>query len=198
MAQVNDLLVLGKANFLNEITSSQLLRAFGGIAVDSSTEESTSLPYFLGIKAFADGGNVVWSSPTNTANVIRLNASGTWPISISGFAAKATADANGNTITSTYAKVKAYNDMIHSSNEYTFASPAYSGAIWINYRTASGTTDGNITTYNFGNGKGGTAGVTLVATTFNGNATSANTATKLTTSRTIVGHSFNGTATVEG
>lgn len=177
MAQVNDLLVLGKANFLNEITSSQLLRALGGIAVDSSTEESTSLPYFLGIKAFADGGNVVWSSPTNTANVIRLNASGTWPISISGLAAKATADANGNTITSTYAKVKAYNDMIHSSNEYTFASPAYSGAIWINYRTASGITDGNITTYNFGNGKGGTAGVTLVATTFNGNATTANYAT---------------------
>ena len=198
MAQVNDLLVLGKANFLNEITSSQLLRAFGGIAVDNSTEESTSLPYFLGIKAFADGGNVVWSSPTNTANVIRLNASGTWPISISGLAAKATADANGSTITSTYAKLKSYNDMIHSTNEYTFASPAYSGAIWINYRTASGTTDGNITTYNFGNGKGGTAGVTLVATTFNGNATSANTATKLTTSRTIFGHSFNGTANVEG
>lgn len=177
MAQVNDLLVLGKANFLNEITSSQLLRALGGIVVDSSTEESTSLPYFLGIKAFADGGNVVWSSPTNTANVIRLNASGTWPISISGLAAKATADANGSPITSTYAKLKSYNDMIHSSNEYTFASPAYSGAIWINYRTASGATDGNITTYNFGNGKGGTAGVTLVATTFNGNATSANYAT---------------------
>jgi hypothetical protein len=38
MAQVNDLLVLGKANFLNEITSSQLLRAFGGIALDDSTE----------------------------------------------------------------------------------------------------------------------------------------------------------------
>jgi len=63
--------------------------------------------------------------------------------------------------------------MIHSGNEYTFASPAYNGAIWLNYRTASGATDGNITTYNFGNGKGGTAGVTIVASTFSGNASSA-------------------------
>ncbi len=168
MAQVNDLLVLGKANFLNEITSSQLLRAFGGIALDSSTEQSTSLEYVLGIKPFASGGNVMWSNVSDFANVMRLNASGNWGINISGTAAKATADASGNTITTTYAKVKAYNDMIHSTNEYTFASSAYSGAIWLNYRTASGSTDGDITAYNFGNGKGGTAGVTLVAESFQG------------------------------
>lgn len=182
MAQVNDLLVLGKANFLNEITSSQLLKAFGGIALDDSTEQSTALEYVLGIKAFASGGNVMWSSVSNFADVIRLNASGTWPINIGGLAAKATADASGNTITSTYAKVKSYNDMIHSSNEYTFASPAYSGTIWVNYRTASGSTDGNITTYNFGNGKGGTTGVTLVADKFSGSLLgNASTATSATT-----------------
>lgn len=98
MAQVNDLLVLGKANFLNEITSSQLLRAFGGIALDDSTEQSTALEYVLGIKAFTSGGNVMWSSVNNFANVIRLNASGNWGINISGLAAKTTMLATARTI----------------------------------------------------------------------------------------------------
>ena len=176
MAQVNDLLVLGKANFLNEITSSQLLRAFGGIALDDSTAQSTSLQYILGIKPFAEGGNVLWSSISDVANAIRLNASGTWPINISGLAAKATADASGNTITSTYAKLQSANDMVHSSNEWTVVPSGYSGTLWLNYRTCGGT-NGNITHYNFGNGKGGTAGVTLVADAFSGNAASANYAT---------------------
>lgn len=194
MAQVNDLLVLGKANFLNEITSSQLLRAFGGIALDDSTEQSTALEYVLGIKAFASGGNVMWSSVSDFANVIRLNASGNWGINISGLAAKATADASGNTISSTYAKLKSVNDMVHSSNEWTVVPSGYSGDLYLNYRTCGGT-NGAITGYRFCNGAGAISGVTLFADYFSGNASSA---TKLATARTIFGHSFDGTANVEG
>lgn len=42
-------------------------------------------------------------------------------------------------------------------NEFTFVAPQFSNDIWLNYRTSSGNTDGNIGTYLFGNGKGGLA-----------------------------------------
>lgn len=55
-----------------------------------------------------------------------------------------------------------YRHLIHSGNivdnlmdndyEFTYATSAYDGELWHNYRTASGTTDGNITNYHFGNG----------------------------------------------
>ena len=38
-----------------------------------------------------------------------------------------------------------------------FVAPQFSNDIWLNYRTSSGNTDGNIGTYLFGNGKGGLA-----------------------------------------
>lgn len=56
-----------------------------------------------------------------------------------------------------YARLKSPNNLIHASNEFTFAAPEHSSDIWLNYRTASGNTDGNIGTYLFGNGKGGLA-----------------------------------------
>ena len=40
---------------------SGLLQANGGIALNSSTAQNTNLQYILGIKAFADGGNIQWS-----------------------------------------------------------------------------------------------------------------------------------------
>jgi hypothetical protein len=55
---------------------------------------------------------------------------------------------------SAFAKIGTYNNLTHTGNEFTFASSAFSGPIWFNYRTASGSTDGNITRYYFGNGKG--------------------------------------------
>ena len=66
-----------------------------------------------------------------------------------------TAHGWGNHANAGYAKQQTWNDFIHSGNEFTFASPAYSSYIWFNYRTASGKTDGAITGYKFGNGKGG-------------------------------------------
>lgn len=52
--------------------------------------------------------------------------------------------------------IKANNDhdLICHSNEFTFASPGYSGDIYVNYRTASGSTDGAITGYRFYKGDG--------------------------------------------
>lgn len=56
-----------------------------------------------------------------------------------------------------YARLQSPNNLIHTGNEFTFAAPQFSNDIWLNYRTASGNTDGNIGTYLFGNGKGGYA-----------------------------------------
>lgn len=48
-------------------TMTGLLNAHGGISLNSSTVESTGLTYVLGIKGFADGGNIVWSSAGNVS-----------------------------------------------------------------------------------------------------------------------------------
>ena len=56
-----------------------------------------------------------------------------------------------------YARLQSPNNLIHAGNEFTFAAPQFSNDIWLNYRTSSGNTDGNIGTYLFGNGKGGLA-----------------------------------------
>lgn len=56
------------------------------------------------------------------------------------------------------AKLQSPNNLIHSGNEFTFASPQLRAAsVWFNYRTASGNMDGNIPNYCFGNGQGGLA-----------------------------------------
>ena len=52
------------------------------------------------------------------------------------------------------AKLQQPNNLIHAGNEFTFVAPNFNNDLWLNYRTASGSTDGNIGTYLFGNGKG--------------------------------------------
>lgn len=56
-----------------------------------------------------------------------------------------------------YAQLQSPNNLIHAGKEFTFVAPQFSNDIWLNYRTSSGNTDGNIGTYLFGNGKGGLA-----------------------------------------
>ena len=51
-----------------------------------------------------------------------------------------------------YAKLATWNNMVHSGNEWTVVSGGFSGTLWLNYRTASGTTDGAITELIIGNG----------------------------------------------
>ena len=61
---------------------------------------------------------------------------------------------SGYGITDNVAYREAVNNFMHNSNEFTFAKGSYSSYIWINYRTASGNTDGAITEYRFGKGAG--------------------------------------------
>lgn len=65
------------------------------------------------------------------------------------------ADTLDNKHASDFALLKSWNDLINSSNEFTFVSPGYTGAVYLNYRTSSGKTDGSINQYIFGDGKGG-------------------------------------------
>lgn len=58
-----------------------------------------------------------------------------------------------------YARLQSPNNLMHAGNEFTFAAPQFSNDIWLNYRTASGNTDGNIGTYLFGKGKGNLASI---------------------------------------
>lgn len=122
------------------------------------------------------------------------NASGNAPISNGTVNINLNADLLDGLQGSAYAQRQTWNDMLHSGNEFTFASPAFSGDIYLNYRTASGTTDGNIRRYHFGNGKGGSLAY-IEQDFFSGNAASA---TQLQAARTIWGQSFNGTANVSG
>lgn len=59
---------------------------------------------------------------------------------------------------SSFAKVESPNNLIHFGNEFTFVPSAYSGQIYINYRTAGGT-NGAISVYNFLNGAGSSADI---------------------------------------
>lgn len=56
-----------------------------------------------------------------------------------------------------YASLASPNNLLFAGNEFTFVPGGYSGSIWFNYRAGWNTGDGNITEYNFGNGKGGLA-----------------------------------------
>ena len=101
---------------------------------------------------------------------------------------------------SAFAFQGAHNNLLAAGNEFTFASSGFSGDIYFNYRTAGGT-NGNIKSYIFGNGKGGSLGTALHTGNYNsyaptltgtgasgtwgisvsGNAATATTASKLGT-----------------
>ena len=92
------------------------------------------------------------------------------------YAASAGSAGDANTLdgydSSAFAKIGTYNNLTHSGNEFTFASSAFSGDMWINYRTASGSLDGAITGYYFGDGKGGNL-AKITSGNFSGNSNSA-------------------------
>lgn len=79
------------------------------------------------------------------------------------------------------------NDFITHGNEFTFASAGFGSdvsqfpngrMVWFNYRTASGNLDGNISSYKFGDGKGGEL-AEISNGQFSGNAASATKALKV-------------------
>jgi len=55
-------------------TMTGVLNAHGGITLNNKTESSTALEYILGIKAFASGGNVIWSQKDNVSVGYATNA----------------------------------------------------------------------------------------------------------------------------
>lgn len=61
---------------------------------------------------------------------------------------------------SAFALQSAHNDLIASGNEFTFVPSGFNNSVYFNYRTKGGT-NGNITSYIFGNGKGGALGIAL-------------------------------------
>lgn len=106
----------------------------------------------------------------NKQNVVKLpSASGTLAL-VEGSVAYATSAGNADTVdnehASAFAHIGAHNNLTASGNEFTFASSGFSGTIWFNYRTAGGT-NGNITEYRFGNGKGGELGTAIHSGNYN-------------------------------
>jgi hypothetical protein len=79
-----------------------------------------------------------------------------------------------------YAKLASPNNLVHSGNEITMVPDAYSGDVYLNYRTASGNTNGAINTYRFCKGNGGDL-ANVTASSFIGSLIgNASTATKAT------------------
>lgn len=66
MAQLKDLIVNGASRFIGKINAN------GGIALNENTKSET-LNYVLGIKAFSDGGDVIWQ-PKDSVVVGKANA----------------------------------------------------------------------------------------------------------------------------
>jgi hypothetical protein len=103
------------------------------------------------------------------------------------------ADTVDNKHASDFALLKTWNDLIHSGNEFTFVSPGYAGAVWFNYRTSSGKTDGSINQYSFGDGKGGSLAY-ISNGYFSGKAESAKTADTASAATTATTLYTNNTA----
>lgn len=212
MAQLKDLLVMGDSRFLGavgftDITVSNLTTtkdlAVTGIVTSGTWNGSTiGVPYGGTGRVTFDDGEVLIGNGTGALDTLAIDstvtASSANLITSGAVAAKLAG----------YAKLQAWNDLIHSGNEFTFASAGYGSSstngasIWLNYRTASGATDGNIIGYIFGNGAGNKTGVTVEAETFKGALSgNASTATQLKNSRNLkvslsstAAQAFNGTA----
>ena len=199
MAQLNDLLVLGKTSLIGDVNLSYNLIVAGLIEgkIKSALVSSNGTKYLLFSETASGGVNLklhedvyyYYGGTYSSLNVGKTTQNGILTLWKIGYNTdiKSTATANREILlpdkTGTLAMQTTWNDFIHSGNEFTFASAGYGSSsadgayIWLNYRTASGTTDGKISGYKFGNGNKGISGVTVEAETFkgalSGNATSA-------------------------
>lgn len=124
-----------------------------------------------------------------------VQCSTTLGVSITGNAKTATdADTVDGYHESSFAKIAAPNNLIHSGNEFTFVPSNFSGTVWFNYRT-TGETNGAITEYIFGNGAGG-ALASISDGQFSGNAS---TASKWQSARTLtLTGSVTGSVSIDG
>lgn len=132
----------------------------GPIKFSSASLPSKTLQYVTGVDALVSGGEMGYQSKADFLSGYATTAQ------LAGYAPTSHSHSD-------HAKLQAMNDMIHDDNEFTIVPDAFSGALYWNYRTASGNTNGNISNYLFCNGKGGTSGVTLSADAFSGTAAKA-------------------------
>lgn len=146
---------------------------YSGSGLSSSTIETAV--------GFTDSGTKIKDISKDEFRNWLATASGTWPITVSNSSNSANAEyANYLNVT--------------NSNEFRFGNISSDQTVlWFNYANPDGTQN-NVSTYLFGDGKHGTNS-TIRAAQFTGNAA---TATKLATSRTIWGQSFDGTGNVSG
>lgn len=139
--------------FSNDVT------LFNALSVGSGGTGITRNPSMLVNLDSGSAANVFQASP-------RPGVTGTLGVGYGGTNASNAADARSNLGAAALASP---NNLMHSGNEFTFASDCFSGNIWFNYRTASGEKDGNITGYTFGDGSG-CALAAITFNTFSGNA----------------------------
>lgn len=128
--------------------------------------ESNSLYFRTGIKSSWNSWHTLLDNKNYTSYTVTKTgsgASGTWGINVTGSAGSvAWGNVTGKPSTFTpashthsgYASIGAHNNLTASGNEFTFASSAFSGVMYVNYRTASGNLDGSISEYRFQNGAG--------------------------------------------
>ena len=81
-------------------------------------------------------------------------------------------------------KANSDHDLLAHTNEFNFASPKFSGDIYVNYRTASGQ-DGNVGSYRFCKGAGNGLANVYAATFYGALSGNASTATSFSSARTI-------------
>lgn len=155
----------------------------GSVAWSNVSGRPSSLPANGGNADTTDGVHLEWAgsqAASSTAWLAGWTSDGTKlkavkraDLSVNYASSAGNADTVDNYHASSFAKIGTYNNLTHAGNEFTFASAAFSGEMWINYRTASGSTNGNITKYNFGNGKGGVL-ASISSGYFSGTAAAAN------------------------
>lgn len=86
------------------------------------------------------------------------------------------------------------NNLIAHGNEFNFVPSGQTGSVYLNYRTAGGT-NGNITDYYLGNGKGGYIGIALHTGNYKTYVTPANIGAATTSNiTTYIGRTTNVTA----
>lgn len=109
----------------------------------------------LVVTGISDGSYCTQSVKDISYNRSWVRTQTTWqkPWSWTDWAEIITTDIGGDY----YARLQNPNNLIHAGNEFTFAAPGHATNIYFNYRTSSGAKDGNITEYEFGDGKGGYA-----------------------------------------
>lgn len=86
--------------------------------------------------------------------------------SVSYATSASNADTVDNEHASAFAHIGAHNNLMASSNEFTFASSGFSGIVYINYQTAGGS-NGNITEYRLCNGAGRALGTAIHTGNYN-------------------------------